>query len=104
MSLRRFFAKPALARAANRPDSMPVMSDKSAIPINMPPYMRMVRISTPSAPFTPVGLILAMNSMMTKGIRHSRITSIATKIGESMDGFLYSRILFAKVLIISVSL
>ena len=34
---------------------------------------------------------------MTNGIRHSRMTSHETKIGERMDDFLYSRILLANV-------
>lgn len=100
MSLRRFLAKPALARAANRPDNMPVARDSTAMPIRMPPYVRIVLICTASVEVVPSGLMAAINSMITSGMRHSRITSMATNTGESIDGVLYSRILFANVLII----
>ena len=98
MSLRRFLAKPALALAANLPESMPQMSERTAIPMRMPPYTRMTSISLPCAI---VSLLSreSKNHTMTNGIRHSRMTSKETKMGERMEGFLYSRTLFANVLI-----
>ena len=92
ISCRRFLANPQEAVAASRPARTPKSRENIAIMTNMSPYFKIGVIELP--------LMESMTIAITRGKKHSIITSTVTNSGEAREAFLYCRTLFSKVFII----